>query len=106
SLLGGADGISDRMVQSRDWVRHILGRRLATAPGEQGAHSNPRSHLWSGIVPGAPGQSTLAFARTRLFAPLGIATDNALEQKIRGWPPTQAQLKAYEQAKGALPRSP
>jgi CubicO group peptidase (beta-lactamase class C family) len=106
SLLGGADGISDRMVQSRDWVRHILGRRLATAPGEQWAYSSASSHLLSAIVADATGQSTLAFARTRLFAPLGIATDNALEQKIRGWPPTQAQLKAYEQATVAWPRDP
>src|SRR4029453_11695571 len=83
-----------------------LGRRLATAPGEQWAYSSASSHLLSAIVADATGQSTLAFARTRLFAPLGIATDNALEQKIRGWPPTQAQLKAYEQATVAWPRDP
>jgi CubicO group peptidase (beta-lactamase class C family) len=106
SSLGGEDGISDRMAQSRDWVRHILGRRLVTTPGESWAYSSASSHLLSAIVADATGQSTLAFARAELFGPLGIATGDALEQRVRDWPPTQAELAAYEQATVAWPRDP
>jgi hypothetical protein len=30
----------------------------------------------------------MAFTRFKLFTPLGIAADDALEQTIRRWPPT------------------
>jgi CubicO group peptidase (beta-lactamase class C family) len=106
SSVGGEDGISDRMAQSRDWVRHILGRRLATTPGAEFAYSSASSHLLSAMVADATGQSTLAFARAKLFGPLGVATDDALEQELRDWPPTPAQLEAYEQATVAWPRDP
>jgi CubicO group peptidase (beta-lactamase class C family) len=106
SSLGGDDAISDRMLESRDWVRHVLGRRLETAPGESWAYSSSTSQLLSAIVADATGQSTLAFARAKLFGPLGIATDNALEQTVRHWPPTPAELAAYEQAPVAWPRDP
>jgi CubicO group peptidase (beta-lactamase class C family) len=106
SSLGGDDAISDRMLESRDWVRHILSRRLETAPGESWAYSSSTSQLLSAIVADATGQSTLAFARAKLFGPLGIATDNALELTIRHWPPTPAELGAYEQATVAWPRDP
>jgi CubicO group peptidase (beta-lactamase class C family) len=106
SLVGGLDGISDRMAQSRDWVRHILARRLETTPGASWAYSSASSHLLSAMVADATGQSTLAFARAELFDPLGIATDDALEQRVRDWPPTRAELEAYEQATVAWPRDP
>jgi CubicO group peptidase (beta-lactamase class C family) len=96
--LGGEDGISDRMAQSRDWVRHILGRRPVTTPGAEFAYSSAGSHLLSAIVADATGQSALALARAELFGPLGIATDKALEPRVRDWPPTQAEFQAYEQA--------
>jgi CubicO group peptidase (beta-lactamase class C family) len=104
--LGGDDQIFDRMAQSPDWVRHILSRRLDRAPGEDAAYSSASSHLLSVIVADAAGQSTLAFARAKLFGPLGIATENALELTIRHWPPTPAELAAYEQASVAWPRDP
>jgi CubicO group peptidase (beta-lactamase class C family) len=94
------------MLQSRDWVRHVLGRRLASKPGAEFAYSSASSHLLSAIVADASGQSTLAFARAQLFAPLGIAADHALEQTIRHWPPTQAELAAFGQAPVAWPRDP
>jgi CubicO group peptidase (beta-lactamase class C family) len=106
SSLGGDDRISDRMAQSRDWVRHILSRRLDSAPGESFAYSSASSHLLSAIVADTSGQSTLAYARKELFGPLGIATDNALEQTVSHWPPTQAELQAYDQAPVAWPRDP
>jgi CubicO group peptidase (beta-lactamase class C family) len=87
-------------------VRHILGRPLDSAPGEAAAYSNATSHLLSAIVADATGQSTLAYARAKLFGPLGIATDNALEQTISHWPLTPAELGAYEQAPVAWPKDP
>ena len=106
SSLGGDDDITERVVQSRDWVRHILGRRLETAPGESWAYSSATSHLLSAIVADATDQSTLAFAGAELFAPLGIAADNALEQTVSQRAPTQAELAAYERAPVAWPRDP
>jgi CubicO group peptidase (beta-lactamase class C family) len=94
------------MLSSRDWVGHILGRRLETSPGSSFAYSSAGSQLLSAIVADATGQSTLAYARAKLFAPLGIATDNALMQPIRHWPPTPAELAAYEQAPVAWPTDP
>jgi CubicO group peptidase (beta-lactamase class C family) len=106
SSLGGDDRIWERMAQSPDWVRHILGRRLDRAPGEDAAYSSATSHLLSAIVADTTGQSTLAFARAKLFGPLGIAADNALEQTVSRWPPTPAELAAYERATVAWPRDP
>jgi CubicO group peptidase (beta-lactamase class C family) len=106
SSLGGDDRIWERLFQSRDWVRHILSRRLATPPGESFAYSGANSHLLSAIVADTTGQSTLAFARAKLFGPLGIGTDDALEQVLRRWPPTPAQVAAYEQATVAWPSDP
>jgi CubicO group peptidase (beta-lactamase class C family) len=102
---GGDGRLSTRLFQSRDWVGHILGRRLAAKPGTTFAYSNASSHLLSAIVADATGQSTLAFARTSLFGPLGIHTDNAFEP-LAGQPPTPAQVQAYQQAAVAWPRDP
>jgi CubicO group peptidase (beta-lactamase class C family) len=62
--------------------------------------------LLSAMVADATGQSTLAYARANLFGPLGIATTNALVQAVRRWPPTPAELAAYEQAPVAWPTDP
>jgi CubicO group peptidase (beta-lactamase class C family) len=106
SSLGGDDKISDRMLSSRDWIRHILGRRLESNPGERFAYSSATSHLLSAIVADATSQSTLAFAQAELFGPLGIATARALELTINHWPLTQAELETFEQATVAWPRDP
>ena len=106
SSLGGDDQVWDRMFQSGDWVRHILSRRLVSAPGAEFAYSSASSHLLSAVVADATGQSTLAFARAKLFDPLGIATDNALDPAVTHWPPTPAELEAFGQAPVAWPRDP
>jgi CubicO group peptidase (beta-lactamase class C family) len=104
---GGRDELRwNRMLASRDWVRHILGRRLDTTPGESWAYSSAGSHLLSAIVADATGQSLLAYAQAKLFAPLGIATNNALAQAVRHWPPTAAELATYDQAPVAWPTDP
>jgi CubicO group peptidase (beta-lactamase class C family) len=102
---GGDGRLSTRLFHSRDWVGHILGRRLAATPGTTFAYSNAGFHLLSAIVADATGQSTLAFARARLFGPLGIHSDNAFEP-LAGQPPTPAQVQAYRQAAVAWPRDP
>jgi CubicO group peptidase (beta-lactamase class C family) len=103
---GGDNQVWTGMLRSRDWVRYILGRRLVSQPGVEFAYSNASSHLLSAIIANATGQSTLAYARTKLFGPLGIATDNALVQAIRTWPPTPSQDKAYEQVPVAWETDP
>jgi CubicO group peptidase (beta-lactamase class C family) len=59
--LGGDPNVSQRQGASRDWVGHILGRRLATDPGSSFAYSSATSHLLSAVVADASGVSTLAF---------------------------------------------
>ena len=55
----------------------MLGQPLASRPGTRFAYSTQGSQLLSAIVTEATGQSLLAFARVKLFSPLGIATDPA-----------------------------
>ena len=106
STLGGDDDSWIEMLKSPDWVRHILSQPLVSAPGAEFAYTDKNAHLLSAIVADATGQSTLAYARAKLFGPLGIATDNALQQTISHWPLTPAELEAYEQAPVAWPRDP
>jgi CubicO group peptidase (beta-lactamase class C family) len=94
-----------RLYQSRDWVRHILGRKPVTKAGTTFAYSNAGSHLLSAIVADTTGGSTLAFARAKLFAPLGIHTEHAF-QPVGVAFPTPAQERAYERAKVAWVTDP
>jgi CubicO group peptidase (beta-lactamase class C family) len=107
-LAGGVAGRVDdaaAMVNSRDWVAHILGRRLATEPGTAWDYSNASSHLLSAIVADATGRSTLDYARAKLFDPLGIDTDGAYEPVERGVIP-QATLERFKRAKVAWVTDP
>jgi CubicO group peptidase (beta-lactamase class C family) len=106
STLGGDDDSWIEMLKSPDWVRHILSQPLVSTPGAEFAYTDKNSQLLSAMVADTSGQSTLAYARAKLFGPLGIATDNALEQTISHWPLTPAELEAYEQASVAWPRDP
>jgi CubicO group peptidase (beta-lactamase class C family) len=94
-----------RLYQSRDWVREILGRKLVTKPGTTFAYSNAGSHLLSAIVADTTGRSTLAFARAKLFAPLGIHTEHAF-QPVGVAFPTPAEERASERAKVAWVTDP
>ena len=95
--LGGDFDLLLRLLQSRDWVRHILGRKLVTRPGSTFAYSSAGSHLLSAIVADTTGQSTLAFARARLFAPLGIHAEHAL-QPVNIDNASRAEAQAYDRA--------
>jgi CubicO group peptidase (beta-lactamase class C family) len=103
--LGGDPRISQRQGASRDWVGHILGRRLVTSPGSGFAYSSATSQLLSAIVADATGQSTLAFARARLFGPLGIASAKAPAPVFVAHP-SPATLQAYARAPVAWPTDP
>ena len=103
--LGGDPRVSQRQGASRDWVRHILGRRLATSPGSSFAYSSATSQLLSAIVADATGHSTLAFARARLFGPLGIASAKAPAPVFVAHP-SPAAVKAYARAPVAWPTDP
>ena len=94
---GGDPRLADAMQSSPDWIRHILGQRLDTEPGTNFAYSDRASHLLSAIVANVSGQSTLEFARAKLFNPLGIRTDGAYEPVLSDHVDA-ATVKAYERA--------
>jgi CubicO group peptidase (beta-lactamase class C family) len=101
----GDGDLTYRLFDSRDWVRHILARKLVTKAGTTFAYSNASSHLLSAIVADTTGRSTLAFARAKLFAPLGIHTEHAF-QPVGVAFPTPAEERAYERAKVAWVTDP
>ena len=105
SGLAGDDASLAAMVTSSDWVQHILGQRLETDPGTRFADSDASSHLLSAIVATVAGQSTLEFARAKLFAPLGIPTDAALEPGV-DCQFDAATTQAYQLASVAWPVDP
>lgn len=59
-------------VQSRNWVRHALGRPLLSDPGTQWQYSTGNTHLLSAILTKASGGSTWQFAQETLAKPLGF----------------------------------
>jgi CubicO group peptidase (beta-lactamase class C family) len=95
----------DTLWTSPDWVRQILGRRLIAPPGTRFAYSSAGSHLLSAIVATATGQSTLAYARAKLFAPLGIDTTGAFEPVLRA-DLDPLMLETYQRAGVAWPTDP
>ncbi|MBN1813270.1 MAG: serine hydrolase [Anaerolineae bacterium] len=77
------------MYQSGDWVGCVLDAPMVTEPGEQFVYCSGCSHVLSAIVQETTGMSTLEYALSRLFRPLGIATvswesdDDGI--RIGGW---------------------
>lgn len=69
----GANNISDRMGRSRNWIRFVLDRPMASEPGTVANHSNGDAHLVSAILQEATGESALEFGWKHLFQPMGIA---------------------------------
>jgi len=59
-------------VLSDDWVRYALDQPLRAEPGGRLLYSTGNTHLLSAILTQATGESTLAFARRHLSAPLGF----------------------------------
>jgi len=60
------------MLNSTDWIQHVLNLPMETSPGRTFNYSNGVSHLLSGILQNATNMTTLDFAKKHLFTPLGI----------------------------------
>jgi len=86
SLLDSTSGLSWReplteeppesmlqMERSPDWIGFVLDRPMAQAPGVSFNYDSGTWHLLSSIVGKQAGVDTLAYARQKLFAPLGVA---------------------------------
>lgn len=73
------------MSQTRDWVHYVLDKPMATEPGSQYNYCSGCSHIISAIIQETTGMSTLEYAQSRLFGPLGI-TDVYWERDGSGIP--------------------
>ena len=78
-----------------DWTQVTLSRPLSRPPGTGFAYSSPGSHLLSAILTKATGQSTLDYAREKLFGPLQIESQPAAEPTL-----AVADIPAYDRAAG------
>jgi CubicO group peptidase (beta-lactamase class C family) len=87
-----------------DWVRYILTHQ-DTAPGAEFHYSDYGAHLLAPILVQATGESVLAYARTKLFDPLGIVTRPSVEPRLTAQTLPQA-LAAYAKAGFAWPIDP
>lgn len=59
-------------VSSSNWVQNALARPFVDEPGGRMLYSTGSSHILSAVLTRATGMSTLAYARTKLFDPMGI----------------------------------
>ena len=60
------------MLERPNWLQSVLDLPMAADPGREFAYCSGNFHLLSGIISRRARTTTLEFARTRLFAPLGI----------------------------------
>ena len=60
------------MRRHDDWVTFAFGLPMSAEPGSRYAYCSCNNHLLSAIISARTGMSALQFARTYLFAPLGI----------------------------------
>jgi CubicO group peptidase (beta-lactamase class C family) len=72
-----SDSLID-MKLSPDWIKFILDRPMSTAPGETFNYNSGNSQLLSAIITRLAGMDARDYAKTKLFAPLGIGTSNWL----------------------------
>jgi CubicO group peptidase (beta-lactamase class C family) len=78
-----------RLIQSNDWIKYVLDRPMAHAPGTFITYNSGVSNLLSGIITKVTGQSARDFARDNLFSYLQI-TDWSWDNRpdgvsIGGW---------------------
>jgi CubicO group peptidase (beta-lactamase class C family) len=90
----------DELVTSPDWVRFIL-KHQDRAPGSDWQYSDYGAHLLSPILVQATGKSVLAYARAKLFDPLGVVTRPGSEP-----PFDEAHRPEYQRAGFAWPVDP
>ncbi|MGB5809245.1 MAG: serine hydrolase [Polyangiales bacterium] len=76
------------MIGSPNFVEYALGLPVAVPPARAFAYCSPGSHLLSAAISRATGESAEAFARERLFGPLGmskISRPTDTQGVSRGW---------------------
>jgi len=67
------------MMDSRDWTKYVLDIPMATDPGSQFNYCSGCSHVMSAIIEQSTEMGTMAYARDRLFKPLGITNYQELD---------------------------
>jgi CubicO group peptidase (beta-lactamase class C family) len=72
--LDGRPETSRKMVNSRDWIKFILDRPMANAPGETFNYNSGNSQLLSAIIIKLTETDVADYATAKLFGPLGIST--------------------------------
>ena len=82
------DKTAHEVMESPDWVQHILDLPMTAEPGSDWVYCSPASHLLSAIIQETSGMSSFEFAQQHLFEPLGIsdaiwASDP--QNYTRGW---------------------
>jgi CubicO group peptidase (beta-lactamase class C family) len=60
------------MLKTDDWIKYVLDQKMIEEPGKKFNYHTGASHVMSAIINKTTGLSTLEFAKTRLFEPLGI----------------------------------
>ncbi len=60
------------MWNSDNWVQFVLDQKMVTEPGTDFNYNTGTSHVMSAIIKITTGMSTLEYAESRLFNPLGI----------------------------------
>ncbi|MBS4195060.1 serine hydrolase domain-containing protein [Lederbergia citri] len=64
------------MINSKDWVKFVLEKKLVTTPGEIMNYNSGCSHLLSAILQKVSGMSLEKYAYEKLFKPIGIEKFN------------------------------
>ncbi|HXO69746.1 MAG TPA: serine hydrolase [Bradyrhizobium sp.] len=73
------DGSPDSMIEmirQPNWVKFVLDRPMAHAPGTVFNYNSGNTHLLSAIITRLTGMSTEDYAKAKLFGPLGISVWN------------------------------
>ncbi|MDH3495556.1 MAG: beta-lactamase family protein [Gemmatimonadota bacterium] len=76
---------------SPDWIQFTLTQPMDADPGTKWAYNSGGSHLMSGIIHRATGQTVDRYAETHLFGPLGIR-DYHWKRTPTGLPDTEGGL--------------
>ena len=76
-----------QMVESEDWIRFVLGRRVLHDPGTEFRYNTGGMHLLSAVIKAATGRSADRFAEEHLFHPMDIYAYQ-WNRDIRGYPST------------------
>lgn len=60
------------MWEVNDWIQYVLDQKMVDEPGKIFNYNSGTSHVMSAIINRTTNMSTLEFAKSRLFDPLGI----------------------------------